>query len=89
MSGICDTCKRNKDCRKPIDGMDSCRLYISGKESNYTRLFGTPERAARTLARACGECSEVFPCCECPLHPIVGSKVYEPEILERLRGDAE
>ena len=50
MSGICDTCQRNRDCRKPIGGMDSCRLYVSGKESNYKRLFGTPERAARTLA---------------------------------------
>ena len=50
MSGICDTCQRNQVCRKPMDGMDSCRLYVSGKESNYTRLFGTPERAMRTIA---------------------------------------
>ena len=55
MSGICDTCKRNQVCRKPIGGVDSCRLYVSAKESNYQRLFGTPERAARTLADiACG-----------------------------------
>ena len=49
MSGICDTCQRNQVCRRPLDGMDSCRLYVSGKESNYERLFGTPERAARTM----------------------------------------
>ena len=50
MSGICDTCKRSNVCRKPINGMDSCRLYLSAKESNYKKLFGTPERAARTMA---------------------------------------
>ena len=60
-----------------------------GKTSRYAELFGTPERAARTLAKACGECSEKFPCSECPLDPIIGSNVYEPEILEWLRGDAE
>lgn len=64
MSGICDTCKRNNDCRKPIGGMDSCRLYVSGKESNYSKLFGTPERAARTLARMC---QGVNTCGTCPL----------------------
>ena len=49
MSGICDTCKR-KDCYMEHDGDDSCPLYLKGKQSNYKRLFGTPERAARTLA---------------------------------------
>ena len=57
--------------------------------TRWHELFGTPERAARTLAKACGECSEAFPCRECPLYPIVGNNVYEPEILESLRGDAE
>ena len=28
----------------------------SPHESNYTRLFGTPERAARTLHELCGGC---------------------------------
>lgn len=50
MSGICDTCSLSKECRKPIGGVDSCRRYIKRKESNYKKLFGTPERAARTLA---------------------------------------
>lgn len=61
----------------------------SNRESRWFELFGTPERAARTLAKACGECSEAFPCCECPLYPIVGNNVYEPEILEWLRGEGE
>ena len=57
-------------------------------KSRWAELFGTPERAARTLARACGECDEDLPCCECPLYPIVGRNVYEPELLEWLEGDA-
>lgn len=57
--------------------------------SRYSEFFGTPERAAQTLAKACGECYEYLPCCECPLYPMVGRNVYEPEILEWLRGDAE
>ena len=89
MSGICDTCQRNQDCRRPMDGMDSCRLYVSGKESNYERLFGTPERAAQTLANACAKCSDNFPCWECPLSDISGSNVYEPELLEWLRGESD
>jgi hypothetical protein len=68
------------------DGRKICGAYE--RNSNYNRLFGTTERAARTLAKACGECSEAFPCSECPLSLIVGSNVYEPEILEWLRGDA-
>jgi hypothetical protein len=58
------------------------------EHSRWHELFGTPEKAARTLAKACGECSEAFPCRECPLYPSVGNNVYETEILELLRGDA-
>lgn len=57
--------------------------------TNWEKLFGTPERAAQTLATACGECDEDLPCCECPLYPIVGRNVYEPELLEWLRGESE
>lgn len=57
--------------------------------SRWFDLFGTPERAAWTLAKACGECDEDLPCCECPLYPIIGNNVYEPELIEWLRGDAE
>lgn len=58
-------------------------------KSRWFQLFGTPERAARTLAKACGECDDDLPCCECPLHPIVGRNVYEPELLEWLRGEGD
>ena len=37
-----------------LDGMDSCRLYLSGKESNYKKLFGTPEKVARMIIDSCG-----------------------------------
>ena len=69
MSGICDTCKRNNDCRKPIGGMDSCRLYVSGKESNYDKLFGTPERAARTICRQLKHFN-ICICDGCPVQPL-------------------
>lgn len=52
-------------------------------ESNYKKLFGTPERAAQTLANLFANCNNGF--CFAP----------EPEdatydaILELLRGDAE
>ena len=49
MSRICDTCSLSNGCRKPIGGVSLCSHYVRAKESNYERLFGTPERAARTL----------------------------------------
>ena len=94
MSGICDTCKRNQDCRRPMDGMDSCRLYVSGKESNYEKLFGTPERAARTLQEFeldhLNWCHGTDGCEKCP-YEFDRYGCYLPdgfELLEWLRGDA-
>ena len=89
MSGICDTCKRNNDCRKPIGGMDSCRLYVSGKESNYDKLFGTPERAARTICRQLKHFN-ICICDGCPVKP--PNKDCDSEydaLLEWMMGDAE
>lgn len=87
MSGICDTCKRNNDCRKPIGGMDSCRLYVSGKESRYSRLFGTPERAARTFEDFCDKCDK-GECNDCPLDKLTDFCIGYDSLLEWLRGDA-
>lgn len=96
MSGICDTCKRSNVCRKPLDGMDSCRLYVSGKESNYQRLFGTPERAAETLAAIETCCNIDWDCDKCPLDGVMPSCVFcgadesfKSATIEWLRGDAE
>lgn len=54
MSGICDTCHRDQ-CNLRMDGLKMCDLHERG-ESNYEWLFGTPERAARTLSRFCTDC---------------------------------
>lgn len=100
MSGICDTCQRNQVCRKPMDGMDSCRLYISGKESNYEKLFGTPERAMHTIALigdrypcddGCdplGEKCKVCPFVDAPSCRIDRDHPEESPLLEWLRGES-
>ena len=85
MSGICDTCKRSNVCRKPIGGADSCRLYVSGKESNYQRLFGTPERAARTMA---GITCDDGGCEGCTLYG-ANCRYDADALLEWLRGESE
>lgn len=89
MSGICDTCQRNQSCRRPMEGMDSCRLYVSGKESRYEKLFGTPERAARTIANNC-QYHGSFDCSYgCMADGTVcGCGDYDA-LLEWMRGDAE
>ena len=61
-------------------------------ESIYEKLFGTPERAARTLARMCaiGDGS----CAGCPmfkanLEHCKSDHTHLKSIVEWLRGDAE
>ena len=46
MSGICDTCRRST-CEYRADDIAVCGLPKT--ETNWERLFGTPELAARTL----------------------------------------
>lgn len=86
MSGICDTCKR-EHCHAKMDGLKSCDFHEGG-ESNYTRLFGTPERAAQTIydvltcvkaANDCGKCELKGLCVRCGNHDA---------LLEWLEGDA-
>lgn len=82
MSGICDTCRR-EPCSMRFDGCKTCDVYEGG-ESNYERLFGTPERAARTLAGIscngdCYSCSLYGAHCTCD-----GASQ-----LEWLRGEGE
>ena len=63
--------------------------FHEGSESNYERLFGTPERAARMMALMC-ECSP-----ECSFCLLKGRAVSicnngdRDALLEWLRGDAE
>ena len=90
MSGICDTCSLSKGCRKPIGGVDSCRRYVRAKESNYEWFFGTPEKAARTLAMMCDMSLE---CDFCLLHGrsknICGNGDYDALLEWLMGGDAE
>ena len=83
MSGICDTCRRIP-CNVTMDGLRHCDLYESD-ETRYEKLFGTPERAARTLAEncSCGNCGA------CPASTSVCECGHYDALLEWLRGDAE
>ena len=95
MSGICDTWSEYYDERTRTYSIP-CEALFQGcgdeSESNYEKLFGTPERAARTLARMCaiGDGS----CAGCPmfkanLEHCKSDHTHLKSIVEWLRGDAE
>lgn len=81
MSGICDMCRRTT-CEYRADDIAVCGLPKS--ETNWERLFGTPERAARTLG---DYCYNMVSCSECGIR--CEGKRFEggDAILEWLRGD--
>ena len=88
MSGICDTCKR-EPCHMRFDGCKTCDVYEGG-ETRFEKLFGTPERAARTLARMC---QGIDTCGTCPLfgadlNHCKNDYTDFASIAEWLRGDA-
>lgn len=63
--------------------------------SNYEKLFGTPERAARTLeaipcgSLPCSKCPMFKPCC-CDVSDMKEDEnTFYNVLLEWLRGDAE
>ena len=92
MSGICDTCRR-EPCHMRFDGCKTCDVYEGG-ETRYERLFGTPERAARTLQEFeldhLNWCHGTEGCEKCP-YEFDRYGCYLPdgfELLEWLRGDA-
>ena len=70
------------------------RLQEVGGKSNYTRLFGTPERAARTLfeikcgEKSCKGCPIAEPCAECDVM-LDDGEALRAALLEWLRGDTE
>lgn len=63
-------------------------VYVRAKESNYEKLFGTPERAARTLEEACFYCDGKLACDDCVLGKLRGFRNTEDEVEEWLRGDS-
>ena len=85
MSGICDTCRR-KPCPAEGEGFKRCDFYEGG-ESNYEKLFGTPERAARTLVGICESC-EYGDCVTCGVPEWMDYSHDYDALLEWLRGDA-
>ena len=87
MSGICDTCQRLKriGCGLAMDGLKSCDLHEN--ESRYDRLFGTPERAARTLRKFCTDCV-CGDCATCGVPEWANYTRDYDALLEWLRGDA-
>lgn len=86
MSGICDTCKRTT-CEYRADDIAVCGLPKT--ETNWERLFGTPERAARTLIDICDNCGQ-NECSGCQVYELTsGGEVDYDALLEWLRGDTE
>lgn len=64
------------------------RGKYSPNESNYERLFGTPERAAVTLLDACDNCGQ-NDCSGCQLYEFTsGGDLDYDALLEWLRSDA-
>ena len=90
MSGICDTCRR-MTCEYRADDIEVCGLPKT--ETNWERLFGTPERAAHTswYMLMC----EYVDCDECPISDgcdiATDVDCYNGEIalLEWLKGEGE
>lgn len=89
MSGICDTCHRDQ-CNLRMDGLKMCDLHERG-ESNYERLFGTPERAAQTIRRF-----SPLACSYCALESVCGDDINKDcllcdyaALLEWLKGEDE
>lgn len=86
MSGICYKCKR-ESCHIRFDGCKTCDLYERG-ETRHEKLFGTPERAARTLFDICDECEDST-CRGCKIYPLVDHACDYDALLEWLRSDDE
>lgn len=92
MSGICDTCKRK--CHARTDGLKACNCHIGGR-SRYSKLFGTPERAAQTIMDKQLAYDVLDQCDKCPHQT---DECFEPSgkcamddygtLLEWLKGDA-
>ena len=84
------------EMREAADTIEGLRNRLQelqgvGGESRYTELFGTPERAVRTLAVGdrhadCGECAIYEACYSSDM----GCLVEEPDaLLEWLKGEGE
>ena len=85
----CATCAKVGTCFYSSTKVLECTQHELKAESNYERLFGTPERAARTICRQLKHYN-ICICDGCPVKP--PNKECDSEydaLLEWLRGDAE
>lgn len=89
MNRACAKCAKHDTCFYSSEKVIDCTHHEPKSELNYERLFGTPERAARTLRNIpCGN----KPCVDCPIYePCCGkfSEGHYNPLFEWLRGDAE
>lgn len=86
------------DLREAADTIESMRKQVAKCQiaelkadydtSRHFELFGTPERAARTLHSCCAKCW-CNDCTTCRLAEFMGYKGDEHALLGWLRGDAE
>ena len=90
----CATCAKIGTCFYSSTRVLDCTQHELKAESNYERLFGTPERAARTLEEfeldQLNWCRGTEYCESCP-YEFDRYGCYLPdgfELLEWLRGDA-
>lgn len=91
MNGTCATCAKHDTCFYSSEKVLDCIRHEPKSETNYERLFGTPELAARTLTHnapsTCDECVLIDMCeigmpAKCMLDDC-------DALLEWLKGDAE
>ena len=77
--------------RKQVAKCQIAELKADYDTSRYFELFGTPERAARTMAGKCGDCSEcvLVDACGCGKKCLLSSKYDYDALLEWLRGEGE
>ena len=97
---ICDTCRIPIDCwpRSGIYAMSAdqdftelCARYRKRVETNFERLFGTPERAAQTIIDGCGgDCYVCIMPDDAPCFMDFGSdEVGEDAMVSWLESEAE
>ena len=87
--GICSTCE-TAGCPWRSDMVFDCSHYTPKSETNYERLFGTPERTARMLTHnvpsTCDECV-LIDICDIGMPATCMADDYDA-LLEWLRGES-
>jgi hypothetical protein len=97
MNGACVTCAKYDTCFYSSEKVLACIRHEPKSETNYEKLFGTPERAAETLGHMCqfthgGEMCErcrlyLFNDCDMELRAMSDTTIKK-QLLEWLRGKA-